>query len=199
PRQTEQRPRLQISRGGSGEWDVQVEFLFGALADPSFGFSAGTEGHGFPADLFHEDFPDAGEAEAEILGRSNGKERAGMRQGGNALVLFDDGANVVGIDFHGADGSEVNNGVAPLLDFFGEGKETDAGLEEIVNSHVTVAMVDDACAVLAAFYADGHEWTFDAVRAHLVARRLGDEEGAAVQRPYKGITRSAADYGAWAA
>ena len=46
-------------RGSGSERDVEAEFEFGALPDPGFGFGARTKRHGFPSNLFHEDFPDA--------------------------------------------------------------------------------------------------------------------------------------------
>src|SRR5882724_2326806 len=101
-----------------------------------------------------------------------------MSDGGDALVLLNDSANVVGVDFHGADGSEINDGIAPLLDSIREGQETDTCLEEIINGHVTVAMVDDACSVLTAFNANRHECTSDAARAHSVTPRCGAVQGA---------------------
>src|SRR5258708_33128079 len=56
--------------GGSGsERDVEAEFEFGALPDPCFGFGARTKRHCFPSNLFHEDFPDAREAIAQISWR----------------------------------------------------------------------------------------------------------------------------------
>src|SRR6202158_4284976 len=114
---------------------------------------------------------------AQIFWRSNVQKRPRLRVGGNALVLLDNDSNIIGIDIHGPDGSEINDAIPPLLDPLREGQETDPGLEEIIYGHIAMAIVDDTHAILAAFDVNRHKSTLDAAGAPPITKQLAANSG----------------------